>query len=92
MAKAVLVMDMPEKCSTCMFLYEFSGIKKCNLMNVMYGGTSRLSQSNFTKFRHDKCPLRPMPDKKQNACTHGFAAGWNACIDAMEGGVNKNEV
>lgn len=28
MAKAVLVMDMPESCSKCKFLYEFQGIKK----------------------------------------------------------------
>ena len=64
MSKAILVMEMPECCSKCMFLYEFSGIKNCNLMNMMYGGASRLSQSNFTKCRHEKCPLRPMPEKK----------------------------
>lgn len=28
MPKAVLVMDMPESCSECKFLYEFQGIKK----------------------------------------------------------------
>lgn len=29
MAKAVLIMDMPESCSKCKFMYEFQGIKKC---------------------------------------------------------------
>lgn len=88
MSKAVLVMDMPESCSKCMFLYEFSGIKNCSLMNVMYGGASRLSQSNFTKCRHDKCPLRPMPekDKRIDTCLNKqYVRGWNACIDVIIG-------
>ena len=88
MSKAVLVMDMPEKCSKCMFLYEFSGIKNCSLMNVMHGGASRLSQSNFTKYRHEKCPLHTVPEKKdeKSASTMtdlGWIGVWNACIDAI---------
>lgn len=91
MSKAVLVMDMPESCSKCMFLYEFSGIKKCNLMNMMYGGASRLSQRNFTKCRHEKCPLCPMPEKMQvcgkypqpDGVVPSYKVGWNACIDAI---------
>lgn len=90
MSKAVLVMDMPESCSKCMFLYEFSGIKNCSLMNVMYGGASRLSQSNFTKCRHDKCPMRPVPEKENDdnlmdEYQDGYDDGWNACIDAICG-------
>ena len=96
MSKAVLVMDMPESCSKCMFLYEFSGIKNCNLMNVMYGGASRLSQRNFTKCRHEKCPLRPVPEKKvdESASTMtdlGWINGWNACVDAIGGGNSDNK-
>lgn len=41
MDKAILVMDMPESCSKCKFLYEFQGTKKCQLMNVLNGGASR---------------------------------------------------
>ena len=54
-----------------MFLYEFSGIKNCSLMNVMYGGASRLSQSNFTKCRHEKCPLHTVPEKKDEKSAEG---------------------
>lgn len=64
MAKAVLVMDMPESCSMCKFLYEFQGVKKCQLMNVLYGGASKLSQNAFTEKRHEKCPLRELPERK----------------------------
>lgn len=90
MSKAVFVMDMPESCSKCMFLYEFSGIKNCSLMNVMYGGASRLSQNNFTKCRHDKCPLHPVQEKDNDdnlmdEYQDGYYDGWNACIDAIIG-------
>lgn len=62
MAKAVLIMDMPESCGECKFLYEFQGIKKCHLMNVLNNGASRLSQNTFTEKRHEKCPLRELPE------------------------------
>lgn len=94
MAKVVLVMDMPESCSKCKFLYEFQGIKKCQLMNVLNGGLARLSQNTFTEKRHEKCPLRELPEKKapdnelalspmlkEHICE--FERGWNACLDAV---------
>ena len=66
MAKAVLVMDMPESCSKCKFMYEFQEIKKCQLMNVLNNGASKLSQSTFTEKRHDWCPFCGEPyDEKQ---------------------------
>lgn len=36
------------------------------LMNVLNGGTSRLSQNSFMKKRHEKCPLRELPEKEHN--------------------------
>lgn len=87
MAKAVLVMDMPESCSKCKFLYEFQGIKKCLLMNVLNNGASMLSQNTFTKKRHDKCPLRELPEKANHPdyCDNGrFDKGWNACLEEIE--------
>lgn len=95
MAKVVLVMDMPERCSKCKFMYEFQGIKKCQLMNVLNGGASRLSQNSFTEKRHEKCPLQELPEKKDadkqlaiSPLTEGylkdFEKGCNACLDAIE--------
>lgn len=92
MAKAVLVMDMPESCSKCKFLYEFQGIKKCQLMNVFNNGASRLSQNTFTEKRHEKCPLRELPEKiperesgyeSINRTLH--REGWNDCLDRILG-------
>lgn len=87
MAKAVLVMEMPESCSKCKFLYEFQGIKKCQLMNVLNNGASRLSQNTFTEKRHEKCPLRELPERKKltynNLCADNKANGWNDCLDEI---------
>lgn len=92
MAKAVLLMDMPESCSKCKFLYEFQGIKKCHLMNVLNNGASKLSQSTFTEKRHDWCPLRELSEKKDRNSPErveygnfgtGYIAGFNDCLDKI---------
>lgn len=69
MAKVALDMDMPESCSKCKFLYEFQGIKKCQLMNALNNGASRLSQNTFTEKRHEKCPLRELPQQETLSAT-----------------------
>lgn len=95
MPKAVLVMDMPESCSKCKFMYEFQEIKKCQLMNVLNNGASKLSQSTFTEKRHDWCPLRELPEKMEVCGTYNsnyyakggkmpsYKTGWNACLDEI---------
>ena len=91
MPKAVLVMDMPESCSKCKFLYEFQGIKKCQLMNVLYGGASKLSQNTFAAKRHEKCPLLELPEKMKvcgkypqpDRIAPSYKVGWNACLDEI---------
>ena len=94
MPKAVLVMDMPESCSKCKFMYEFQGIKKCQLMNVFNNGASRLTQSTFSEKRHEKCPLHELPERSDHPehCDNGmFDAGWNECLAAIEGGAHGKE-
>lgn len=69
MAKVILDIDMPESCSKCKFIYEFHGIKKCNLMNALNNGASRLSQNTFAVKRHEKCPLRELSEKNKHQST-----------------------
>ena len=90
MPKSVLIMDMPESCSKCKFMYEFNRIKKCQLMNVLNNGASRLSQNTFTEKRHEKCPLRELPEKipelksgYEYLSTSIRRVGWNACLDKI---------
>jgi hypothetical protein len=90
MPKAIFIMDMPETCGKCKFLYEFQGVKKCQLMNVLNAGAARLSQSTFTKKRHEKCPLQELPEKipeskseYEKVTTSVKRIGWNECLDAI---------
>ena len=88
MSKAVLVIDMPEKCEKCPLntLYGDAGYYVCEAGRYCGKKWGRVDLSS----KPDWCPLRPMPEKKQNACTHGFAGGWNASIDAIGGGDGDN--
>lgn len=83
MAKAVLVMDMPESCFGCNFLYcnADAGIDSCQAMEV-----SRIVDSE-TYEKPDWCPLRELPEKKELYLSinnqKGYCDGWNACMDKI---------
>ena len=58
MSKVILDMDMPNSCSKCEFLYEFQGIKKCQLLNSLRnGGKAIISTEKLTTKRKECCPL-----------------------------------
>lgn len=72
MSKAILVIDMPEKCNGCMFC-NFTG----HTHGGKYGGYSEIwckawgvitgDSSSFYikgKEKHHMCPLRELPEKK----------------------------
>ena len=76
MAKAILVMDMPEKCMDCPCEYE----GRCE---VKFGIYVSLNE------KPSWCPLKPMPEKREpnplSDSNYFEAMGWNACIDAICG-------
>lgn len=82
MAKAVLVMDMPESCFGCNFMYcdEESDTETCQAME-----TAR--DIDLIEDRPDWCPLRELPEKKERRIgEHGermFRAGFNACLNEI---------
>ena len=78
--KAVLVIDMPNNCEECEITY-FQG----------HGESSICYSGDWSK-RPSWCPLRPLPEKKNEVDIYGFdlvknryAIGWNDCIDAIIG-------
>lgn len=91
MAKAVLVMDMPESCGECPFC---RGLNECKVKKYLV--RDRL----FTIFTVDAqimeggkpswCPLRELPEKIPDL-EHGYEnveksiirIGWNACLDTI---------
>ena len=88
MAKAVLVMDMPEDCTMCKFWN--SEDDECYAT-----GVEQLSLSYCKEPKPDWCPLRELPKRKETLCTQkwytngcwsdNMKAGWNACLDAIKG-------
>lgn len=80
--KALLVMDMPEKCEKCP-LCDF-GDYTCGAF-VMIGEnyTYEVPEDGVA----DWCPLKPVPEKMDCPQMNGenYEAGWNACIDEILG-------
>lgn len=84
MAKAVLVMDMPHDCPMCKF---FDLDERCHAVDV-----ENPWSTDPEKAKPDWCPLRELPEKSDHPehCDNGrFDAGWNACLDAIEGGAHE---
>lgn len=89
MAKAILVMDMPESCFGCNFLYCDGDT---NLDSRQAREKARPVDSETYK-KPDWCPLRELPEKKETVhpqecyensyCTDEMKAGWNACLDRI---------
>ena len=79
MAKAVLVMDMPEQvCQKCTLCYETE-----NDDEYLCCATGKFVPNGK---KPDWCPLRELPEKANHPdyCDNGrFDKGWNACLDEI---------
>lgn len=79
MAKAVLIMDMPESCDMCDLCYTLPfGNKICC---IKLKGVPRQKRPDF-------CPLRHLPERTEinyymNSKEKGVVEGWNACLDKI---------
>lgn len=61
----VLMVEMPKSCSKCKFMYEFYGVKKCQLLNILQnGGVAIIPTETLTTARKDCCPLVPMTESE----------------------------
>ena len=89
MSKAVLVMNMPSSCLKCSL-----GKNMSNSIEVcIQCPLGKCVVDAETETRPDWCPLKPMPEKKEDnsANTESFACfklGYNACIDELLGEEN----
>ena len=84
MAKAVLIMDMPECCVDCCCGYFERYTKE---LNLVCGATGE-DANNVAK--PDWCPLRELPEKipefksgYEDLGTSIRRVGWNACLDEI---------
>ena len=91
MPKAVLVMDMPDKCVYCPLsrLFGMGGAAECR-------SAERVNRN--CESVPDWCPLRELPEKATEMTdaddlgvdyVRGTMDGWNACLDAIINGATK---
>lgn len=91
MAKAVLVMDMPESCKKCVFC---RGLNACKLKKYLAGDRIctiyTVDKQIMEGGKPDWCPLRELPEKipelkagYEDISTSIRRVGWNACLDAI---------
>ncbi len=86
MAKAVLVMDMPERCDKCLLLLKIpqkDGLALC--LARPKNGQEEYNPKHEKSWRPDWCPLRELPEKKKAdtdllTMENGIVEGWNACL------------
>ena len=90
MAKAMLIMDMPTKCSKCT-LSEHYLDDTWGYYDTAY--CFALSEDIPKKFKNERpsnCPLKEAPQKKDTTyhpCRNPYVTeGYNACIDELLGG------
>lgn len=85
MAKAILVIDMPESCKKCQFKdFNVFGDFACYCMDK-YNQLER----DMDERRPDWCPLRGLPEYKRQFSDKGNTieknAGFNECLDKILG-------
>lgn len=95
MPKAVLVMDMPECCADCQLADDDPSGLYCVPADEYYDG------KESTEDRASFCPLWELPEKKDTIIYENDdwgtvdlktkGEGWNACLDAIEGGAHGKE-
>mgnify|MGYP004570544795 CR=1 FL=1 len=90
MAKAVLVMDIPERCNDCYSAYmSTTGTFICRVAREKIPPKPRT--------RPDWCPLRELPEKMKvcgkypqpDGITPSYKVGWNACLDKILEGCDE---
>ena len=86
MKKAVLLMDVPEKCFDCnLCVLDMDGSISC-----YYNKKEICSYVGENNSRPDWCPLKPLPEEDHedhypDEWEVGYADGWNDCLREITG-------
>lgn len=95
MAKAILVIDMPESCDMCDFVDDEQPPRYGE--KTLYCGVPGMGDdvTDYIACRPDWCPLRELPERMEVCGTYNAAyyakdgkmpsykIGWNACLDEI---------
>ena len=85
MAKAVLIMDMPESCANCQLSDDDPSGSYCMPADDYYDG------SDSSEDKASFCPLRELPEKMEVCGKYpqpgkpvpSYRLGWNSCLDEI---------
>ena len=81
MSKAILVMDMPNSCDKCLLFGSHYSDMTCRV-----NGKS-INYPYPKEERQEWCPLKPMPEHKEEHHTSEYEdiknEGFNACLDMI---------
>lgn len=83
MAKAILIMDMPECCADCQLADDDPSGLYCVFADDYY------DKSDSSEDRASFCPLRKLPEHRRTIGKESeqnrilMNTGWNACLDKI---------
>ena len=80
--KAILTTEMPSSCNECVFRSsDDKGNTKC------YATLPRLTLGHIDGMfpKHVNCPLKPIPQKKEDLNLDDWVTGFNDCLDEILG-------
>lgn len=85
MAKAVLVMDMPETCYDCRFCRELhEGVEACCELEDEPNDNKQCRMiDDYCYHKPDWCPLQELPDEKCGAWTDGMITAYNKYLSEV---------
>ena len=81
MAKAMLIIEMPNSCCDCPCYFESEGYKECEAI------VNTIEEDAYNE-KPTWCPLREVPSK-EHEWHDDFESGWNRCIDEILGGAEN---
>lgn len=92
MAKAVLVMDMPDSCDVCDYVDDTQPPRYGE--RTLYCMAPGIGEdvTDYVACRPDFCPLRELPERETEMTdaddlgkdyVRGTMDGWNACLDEI---------
>ena len=90
MKKAVLLMNVTEKCLDCnLCVLDMDGSISC-----YYNKREICSNVGENNSRPEWCPLKSLPEEDHedhypNELEYGYADGWNDCLREIMGGSNN---
>ena len=91
MSKAILVIDMPKRCTECSAHFLDTPDNHTVKLWCGYKCKEVVLDNNKIGDKPTWCPLKPLPEKEDVDLFSdhaGYALGYNACIDKILGGEN----